>query len=338
MSITGKDLAHKLNLSQAAISMALNNKPGVSTITRKKILEAAQQYGYDFTHLEKHPHTHSRSANIHFIIFKKCGAIVTDTPFFSELTEGIDKYCKEAYYTLNMSYIYENDNIEQLINSFNATDCSGIILLGTEMIASDLRPFMNLKVPFIVLDTYFDILHCNYVLINNHQGAFNATQYLIRQCHAQPGYLQSSYKITNFIQRSNGFYNAIHSNGLSTFTSVIHELTPSIQGAFADMCAILSRKDKIASCYFADNDLIACGAIKAFKSFGYKIPEDISIIGFDDIPLCSYIDPSLTTVSVPKEYMGKLAVTKLLELIHTTQTIYTKVELDTNLIIRSSVK
>lgn len=338
MSITGKDLALKLNLSEAAISMALHNKPGVSTSTRKKVLEAAHQYGYDFTSLEERSPNPTCSGSIHFIIFKKCGAIVADTPFFSELTEGINKHCKEAHYTLNMSYIYENDDIEQLISNLNVTNYVGIILLGTEMIASDLKPFLNLKVPFIVLDTYFDTLHCNYVLINNHQGAFNATQYLIRQCHSQPGYLQSSYEIANFVQRSNGFYNAIRSNGLSPFTSIVHQLTPSIEGAFADMCAILSRKDEIASCYFADNDLIACGAIKAFKSFGYKIPEDISIIGFDDIPLCSYIDPSLTTISVPKEYMGKLAVTRLVDLIHIPQPICTKTELDTTLMIRNSVK
>ena len=338
MSITAKELAKILNLSQAAISMALNNKPGVSTSTRKKVIEAAKKYGYDFTRIDESQHHNPIQGSILFIIFKKCGAIVTDTPFFSQLSEGINEGCKNENYTLSINYIYDNDDIESRINDICKNNYSGIILLGTEMLPSDIKPFLKMKSPLVILDTYYNSIDSNFVLINNHQGAFMATNHLIRCCKTQPGYLRSSYSIANFEERANGFYHAIRSNGMSTSKSVVHQLSPSIEGAYADMCCIIKNGDKLADCYFADNDLIACGAMKALKEFGYKIPNDISIIGFDDIPMCSYLEPPLTTIQVQKQYMGKAAVARITQLLKEPSSPSVKTELTTQLIERKSVK
>ncbi len=337
MSITAKELAKKLNLSQAAISMALNNKAGVSTSTRIKVLEAAKKYGYDFTRIEEITQSNTIHGTILFIIYKKCGAIVADTPFFSQLSEGINDGCKCAKYSLCINYIYDNDNIGITVEELDKHNYSGIILLATEMTSSDIKPFLKLKTPLVILDAYFNTIDSNYVLINNHQGAFIATNYLIRCCQSQPGYLRSSYPIANFEERANGFYNAIRSNGMSTSKSIVHQLSPSIDGAYADMSCLLKNDEKLAKCYFADNDLIACGAIKALKESGYKIPQDISIVGFDDIPMCNYVEPPLTAIQVKKQYMGKTAVTRLIQLIDEPDSSSVKIELTTQLIIRKSV-
>ena len=90
MSITAKELAKKLNLSAAAVSMALNNKPGVSTDTRRRILDAADRYGYDFTRITE---KQNAAGTIYLVIYKKHGAIVDDTSFFSQLSEGITDAC-----------------------------------------------------------------------------------------------------------------------------------------------------------------------------------------------------------------------------------------------------
>lgn len=76
-----------------------------------------------------------------------------------------------------------------------------------------------------------------------------------------------------------------------------------MDGAYADMLELLAQQESLANCYFADNDTIAAGALRALKEYGYRIPQDISIIGFDDLPLCNYLDPPLTTVQVSKQYM-----------------------------------
>ena len=103
---------------------------------------------------------------------------------------------------------------------------------------------------------------------------------------------------TGFEERADGFYKAIRKNGMSTSRSIVHQLTPSIDGAYSDMKELLKNNVELSTCYFADNDLIAAGALRALTEAGYRIPHDISIIGFDDMPLCTYTIPALTTIHV----------------------------------------
>ena len=188
----------------------------------------------------------------------------------------------------------------------------GIILFGTEMREEMVRPFLKLPFPVVILDAYFENLNCNYVVPNNRQGAYLATDYLISRRMKQPGYLQSAYPLRNFSERLEGFYHAVHDNGMSRSRCIIHQLSPTIDGAMADMLAIIDRGDTLADCYFADNDLIAIGTIKALRLRGYKVPEQVAIVGFDNISEGRIIDPSLTSISIPRHYMGQVAARDLL--------------------------
>ncbi|MCM1122624.1 MAG: LacI family DNA-binding transcriptional regulator [Eubacterium sp.] len=334
MAITAKELAQKLNLSAAAVSMALHNKPGVSTQTRQTVIDAALKYGYDFSKLSE---KRVLEGSVYLIIYKKHGAVVADTPFFSEVTEGISLECKRQKYKLKISYIYEDeDTLAKQIEDIQFSDCTGIILLGTEMSAEDLKPFLMLPVPLVLLDAYFDALSCDCVLINNHQGAYLATQYLIRKCKTQPGYLRSSYQISNFAERATGFYNAIRDSGFSASKSIVHRLSPSMDGACSDMLEIIHSGESLASCYFADNDLIAVGVMKALKQCGIRIPQDVSIIGFDNMPVSSVIEPMLTTIHVPKQYMGEIAVQRLAARLKSPGEPPVKIQVSTSLIKRQS--
>ena len=156
MSITAKELSHLLNLSEAAVSMALNNKPGVSTHTRKKVIAAAKEHGYDFSRIKEASIPVTSNGTIYFIIYKKNGAIVRDTPFFSQLSEGIDIGCKESHYHLNVSYLYEGDNIDFQLSEMIRLGCKGIILLGTEMSETEFTPFAKVTIPIVVLDTFLN--------------------------------------------------------------------------------------------------------------------------------------------------------------------------------------
>lgn len=335
MPITAKELAQKLNLSTAAVSMALNNKPGVSTATRRLVLDIAKKYGYDFSRISE---KQAVSGCIYFVNYKKHGAVVADTPFFSEVTDGISLQCQKSGYKLKSCYIYKDEEtIQRQIEEIQFSDCIGILLLGTEMSGEDLAPFTNLQIPLVLLDTYFDTAACDCILINNVQGAFLATSYLICKTKAQPGYLQSAYPIRNFSKRSVGFYQAVRDHGMSPSKSIVHSLTPSVEGSYADMIRLIEQGEELASCYFADNDLIAVGVMKAFKEKGYQIPADISIIGFDNLPISSIIEPALTTVHVPKQYMGELAVDRLIKILNEPNSYPVKTELSTTLVKRKSI-
>lgn len=336
MSVTAKELAKKLNLSEAAISMALNNKPGVSTATRQRVQNAAKELGFDFTKLKEAaslPQT--EQGTISFIIYKKHGAVVADTPFFSQLAEGIQQGCRQALYRLNINYLYEDEDVVRQLQ--NLSYSNGIILLGTEMKYEDFKPFDSLRIPLVVLDTYYEGLKYDCILINNFQGAYQATDYIIRRTKAQPGYLRSSYLIGNFEERADGFYKAIRDNGMSASRSQVLSLSPSTDGAYEDMLALLQSGEEPAHCYFADNDIIAASASKALREYGYRVPEDVSIIGFDNVPLCTYIEPALTTVNVPKQYMGQMAVERLVQNLRCREHFPIKIEIGTSIIKRTSV-
>lgn len=334
MSVSAKELAQKLGISATAVSMALNNKAGVSTETRARIIKAAEEYGYDFTKIRRDS---DRSGSIYIIFYRTHNAILSYSPIFNELYDGVKIGCQKEHFTVKMMQFYEKiDILEDCFSDLRISDCKGIILVGTEIRQEICQQFLSLGYPMILLDSYFDSLDCTSVLINNSQGAYIATNYLIGITRLQPGYLQSSYSIPNFIKRQEGYFKAIKENGMSPSRSVIHKLSPSIEAAMADMLEIIDRKDPLAKCYFADNDIIAIGAMKALMLRGYKIPENISIIGFDNISESKIIEPSLTTMDVPRQYIGITAAKLLIEQIDSRIMHTSKVEISTRLIKRFS--
>lgn len=333
-SITAKELAALLHLSESAVSLALNNKPGVSRETRKRVLDAAREHDYDFS--RKAVSRDQERELICFAVYRKSGAVVGDTPFFSELTDGISTSCRRDGFECVIRYLYEDEDLEDQIYGIRKSAFAGVIVLATEMEEQTLSLFDTVEIPVVFLDAYFDRPEYNFIMINNTQGAYLATRYLIRKCRTQPGYLRSSYWISNFEARADGFYKAIREAGMSTSHSLVHRLPPSQEGAYTDMKELL-RTEKPARCYFADNDLIAIGAMQALRESGYRIPEDVSIIGFDDISAAEYVSPPLTTVEVPKSYLGEAAVARVCQMIKGYCLQPLKVEVFTRLIRRKSV-
>jgi LacI family transcriptional regulator len=173
------------------------------------------------------------------------------------------------------------------------------------------------------------------VRINNVDGAFLATNYLINKRKNQPGYLHSSFYIRNFSERHEGYEKALRYNGMSPTQSVIHKLTPSIEGAYNEMREYLEKGGPIADCYFADNDLIAIGVLRALREAGYLIPKDVAVIGFDDIPLAEQLAPPLTTIRQPRAALGRSGCHTLLSIIDHVPVSRTL--LRPSLIVRGSV-
>lgn len=335
MSISAKELAGKLNVSAATVSMVLNHKSGISAATRDKVLAGARECGYDLSKYYAHAQT---PHNICFLNYKKSGKVVTDTPFFSELTEGISSACKSNNINLSITYIYGAEPVAPQLKALSDKGYNGILLLATEMEKEDFTPFFSLPYPLLALDCYFDELQLDTVLINNIQGSFMAASYLAQQGFQKIGYLKSSLRIANFDERADGYYKALRHYQLKKNSDYVLALSPSMENAYQDMKALLAQDIPLAEAYFADNDLIASGAMRAFQEAGLNIPGDISLIGFDDMPICGFLSPQLSTMRVQKHDLGVLAIEQLMNKLNNPARPPIKTELSPSLVIRESVR
>lgn len=335
MAVTAKELARELGLSQAAVSAALNDKPGVSTATRRRVLRAAEARGYDFTRIAAKK---ARNKSICFVGFHQSGVILQYAPIFDEILQGALQECQRQGYSVRVRQFYSSQqDLAGQIAELRVSDCCGIILLGTEIHPEYARQFLALPLPIVVVDTKLEDTDATCVLVNNQQGAMLAVNHLIRRCRAQPGCLRSSIPLRNFDERWEGFQKALRQNGMHPANSIVHRLAPTIAGAQADMQEILEQGEPLAACYFAENDLIAIGAVRALKAKGLRVPQDVAVAGFDNILEASLIEPPLTTISIPRHYMGRIAARQLIDRIAGAATHALQIQVSAELVERASV-
>ncbi|MED4226617.1 LacI family DNA-binding transcriptional regulator [Neobacillus cucumis] len=328
-----QDIAKLAGVSPGTVSNALNNRKGVGKETKERILKIAEELGYNRSSKEE-------CNIIRFIIFKKQGYVDADTPFFSALIEGTERECRAEGYELIVSHIIHSEHTDEDIQEIIKEDqTAGVLLLATEMDEIDIQPFEKLNIPVILLDNYFNGVNFDHVLINNEQGAYQAVKYLVENGHKEIGCIGSTKPINNFRYRYEGFKEALIQQGLPIHHEYVIELEPTLDGAYRDMKERLNDKNfRLPTAFFAFNDFIALVAMRAMTEKGIKIPEEVSIVGFDDMPFCEISNPRLTTVRVYKQYIGKSAVKRLLEKISNKDQLKLKLEINTELIERESVK
>lgn len=337
MKLKSKDIAKILGVSPATVSLVLNNKPGISTDTREKIISYLEENGYNTSHL--YQREESTGKTIQFVIYKKHGKVVGDTPFFSELIESINRAAREDGYNLTITYMDETkDNIPSLVELIKKENPAGLLILATEMSASDITIFSKLDLPMLLLDSQFDSQNVDTVCINNADGVYKAIQHLVDKGHKTIGYLHSDIWIYNFEQRMLRFKHYMNDKNLSLPKEYFFNLEPTVEGSYRDMKKLLKERKDIPHSFFADNDIIAFGAIRALIEAGYKIPEDISIIGFDDTPYCELLTPKLTTIRVFKQQVAITAVNRLISIINNSSCCIQKTYISTELITRESVR
>ena len=335
MPITAKEIARRLGLSEAAVSLALNNRPGVSTSTRQLVWDTAKELGYDFT--RNHFKTQRSRGAVLLLKYMKTGALSHDGPYFTHLIEGARTGCRRSGLSLEIRTVYEDERIEDQLYTLEQEKWAGLILLATEMDRTSLRHFDAFKLPIILLDAQIEGARFDSVSIHNDQGAVMAVSHLIAKTRALPGYLHSSYASPNFEARFTGFYRGVRQHGMSTASCVLHLLSPSEEGAYADMKEHLRHGEALARCYFADSDAIAAGAMRALQEAGYRIPEDVAVVGFDDLPLCETTVPPLTSIHVPARYMGEMAALRLSQVIEGGAHFPMRMEIGASLKKRRSV-
>lgn len=328
-----QDIAQLAGVSPGTVSNALNNRKGVGQETKAKIIKIAQELGY-FDNRKK-----TEERVIRLILFKKHGYVVSETQFFTALIEACENQCRQSGYELLISQVIDGEHDkEDILKIIDQKKVDGILLLATEMDEIDFENFKNIEIPMVVLDSYFETKSDDYILINNISGAYRATKYFIENGHKRIGMLGSSIDINNFKHRRIGFEKAINEAGMTLKNKDSIFLEPTLDGAYKDMKKYLEQNGKkdLPTALFAFNDIIALGAIKAMQEQEINIPKDVSIIGFDDIPISSLTNPSMTTIKVFTNEMGALAVKRLINKLN-EEVVPIKIEIDTKLIERNSV-
>lgn len=330
MKVSIRQISEKTGFSPATISNALNRKKGVNRETAAEVFRVAKELGY----IEE-----ERITKIKFVMYRKNGAIIEDTPFFSILIDGFEKECGACGYEVVICNLDSKaaDYEEQVKWMINDT-ASAVVLLGTEFMDEDLEIFKGAKCPLLLFDYWSPDMEFNAVLINNADSARMATEYLIGKGHRKIGYLRGSYRIKSFRSRHVGYVTALKKAGIKVEPSYTVTLGTKMNEAYNDMTAYLSQKQELPTAFFADNDMVALGAMKALIESGYRIPEDISIVGFDDLPFCEIASPRLTTLRVAKQEMGQVAAKRIIELIKHPSNVNLKIQVCTSFVERDSVR
>ncbi|MSS62315.1 LacI family DNA-binding transcriptional regulator [Velocimicrobium porci] len=330
MKVSIRDISAMTGYSPATVSNALNHKKGVNKETSAKIFQVAKEVGYI---------NESSITKIKLVIFHKNGLIVEDTPFFPSLINGFEQECRQYGYEMVIYNVDQRDaDYEKQVNSLITEAGSAIVILATEMLDGDLEIYKKATCPIVVLDYWTESMEFNAVLINNADSARMATEYLIDRGHREIGYIRGNYRIKGFRSRFAGFQIALRKHRIKFNDEYVYTVKTTLNGAYQDMVGYLKKNPKLPTAFFVDNDLMALGAMKAFQEQGYRIPEDISIVGFDDLPFSEISSPRLSTVRVPNTEMGKIAVRRLVELIEKRDTIVTKTQVCTQFIERDTVK
>ena len=312
-----KDIAKQLGISAATVSLVLNNKPGVSSNTRQRILDAIAESDFNPQKFPAINIPSTEARNICFLVFKRTrDDVIEDSQFLSNVIKGLGTKASENNYSMSISYINDSavDDIQPIIESLNDGSISGLLILATEMNDQDLKKLVEYagELPVVLLDRHTSE-HLDSIALDNIIATRKATEELIANGHTEIGFINSSFWLNNFEERLEGMKLALNKNGLGFDNQYYCELTPTIEEAKNDMEEFLKTQKKLPTAFVAANDVLAIGACSGLKESGYKIPEDISIIGFDDLPYSSIIDPPLSTVRVQKERMGRLAMSRLIE-------------------------
>ncbi len=333
------DIARLANVSKSAVSLALNGKPGVSEATRAAILKIAEDYHYVPLRNVKKKET-SGNRIIRFVACKNSD-IVTDNyesmPFFNELLAYLTSEMKNYPFSLLITAVQTESLEEELKALEEEQNSEGILLLGTNLTTRQINRVKKIQPNIVVLDTCVPQLNCDFIAINNYQGAYEAGSYLLQNGHTKIGYARAQTRIYNFKERERGFMDALHRKAISISEKHYYEFPAMDIQTQTEKFAFLSAKEELPTAIFCDNDYIAISLIKTLNILGIQVPNDISVVGFDNISEAKVVIPELTTIHVPKEEIAREALVRIIEKIkHPLADIGLHTFISTKLIERSS--
>jgi LacI family transcriptional regulator len=258
--------------------------------------------------------------------------------FYGEVIQGIDAHAKETGFNIALIVVESDQSVPRLLKEHNG-DLAGVVMLGSGDINSNIiDAVLKEKLPTVLVDNYLLDVPLDCVLPDYVTGANQATRYLIDRGYQRIAFLQGSGKYRTLIERFRGYCTAlIETNTPFDPTLVQPYLSSGLPNkGYLEMKALLESGTEFDA-VFCVTDRTAFGALQALKEAGIRVPEDIGVIGFDNVAQSSHTMPPLTTVNVPKHAMGEIAISRLREIIAgQTYEMPIKHTLYTSLVIRES--
>lgn len=328
---TIEDVAKLAGVSIATVSRALHKPTMVSDTTRQKVHAAVEETGYT---------QNAMARNLRLKQTRMIVVLVPDigNPFFSETLSGIESVAAEHGYNILIGNTNNDPERERTFASYvRGNQADGLLLLNGRMPfnppasgshARDLPPMVAVceRIPGTDLPT---------VRIDNADGAYKATRHLIDLGHKRIAHIKGPEESILTADRLQGFRAAHSEAGLSVDESLLIEGDFSIDSG-RNAVRRLIEKGRPPTGIICANDEMAMGAIQALKSEGYKVPIDISVVGFDDIQFAAITDPALTTVHQPRRQLGEAAMQTMIKRLETSEVPSEPIVLEANLVVRAS--
>lgn len=307
MRVSIKDIAKAAGVSHSTVSRALSDSPLVAKSTRRRIQRMAQKLGYSPNAIARGLVTQQTRA---------VGVIVTriTDPFAGEVVRGIEDVAAENGYRVFLATSHADPVREvNLVKSLRESRVDGIIVAASRVGTLYMPLLAKIGVPIVLINNQQQGRYFHAVGVDNTLGAEMVTRFLISQGHRVIAYIGGPNDHASQHERLRGYRRALAEAQLAFDPSLAQIGTGTIEGG-EQVTQLLSRSPSPTAfcCY---NDMTAIGALAALKRCGRRVPEDISLVGFDDIEFASYVDPPLTTIRQPKDEMGRLAMRMLLDLL-----------------------
>ena len=331
VKVTIKDVARRAGVSTATVSYVLNNTNRVGSETKERVLKAAEVLGYQPNAMAQGL-VMRRTKTLGLVIPHTAEFVFSD-PYFPTMLKGVSSVASRRGYYLLLSLPQEGENLLAACQGlYSQQRVDGVIMVCTPRQTKDWGIFESLQIPVVLLgDTHTaDIASVD---VDNETGSFRATMHLLEWGHTRIGCITGDMRYEYSDERLLGFERALSRFGLEP-TAIVHgdfTRTSGKQGAER----ILSEHPEITA-LICGNDLMALGAMEALAERGKRIPRDISVIGFDDIPDAARAPVPLTTMGQPVEDLGRQAAELLLDLVEKKPVKNRQRLLKTELVVRAS--
>lgn len=340
MPVTIKDIAEELNISANAVSRALRNMPDIGPETTKLVHEAANRLGYRKNLAASYLKT-ARSMNLGIIVPDVCN------PVYSYMYKGIEKVCSKEGYTLTLSNSGENPEKENArISAMIAHGVDGMFIIPSVQNTDFYDQLDKARVPYVILQRRPDSHQTNFVQSDDIKGARLAAKHLYELGHRRFLLVLATKNISSSYDRRLGFTAYLKEQGIPEDAITILECTGTRASGYEVVREWLEQQPDTenlpVTAAFCFSDYVACGVYSALSEYGVRIPEDISVMGYDNNEYSDMISPALTTIDLLPYDIGKHAARLLLDILqgdHQTLTDNpTKVIISPKLIERNSTK
>lgn len=330
-----KDIANHVGVSTALVSYVLNGQAEEKQVSKEnaaKIRAAAEELNY-------RPNQIAKSLKIqktHTI-----GLVVADINyrFSSGITHAIEAEAKRKHYTVIFASSNESaEKFDEVVNVLVNRQVDGLILVAVENSEQTILNLQKSEIPFVLVDRSFPGISTNSILLDNYKASFDSTSYLIKQGHQHIAFMNYHTTMSHLLERSKGYMDALMQNNIEVSEKLMPEINPlnykaEIQRAIGHLVSSMKRCDAI---YFA-TDRIAIYGLQHLNTLNIKVPDDISVFSFDEAEAFELFYCRVSHARQPLENMGRVAVTRLLELVNKNK-IINQVYLESDFVFGKSCK